>query len=247
MKIFFIILISVLTFSTLSTAQCYEDRHNTGIDNAWVSCERSINPNASRGMSHWLLYDFGESYNLAETAYWNFNDPSKLSSNIREIVIDYSLDGENWSEWGTYVLDQATGSTLYLGTDGPDLSGVTAQYILITAIDNYGGDCYGLSEIKFNIGELVATDETPQELGELLTFPNPTSGLTNLHFSSHVNTEVYILVSDISGKMLRKSTLQVRKGAIEYALDLSEFQSGTYIISVKTDGQVISSEITLIK
>jgi hypothetical protein len=240
--------IVIFVISHLGMAQCFDNRHNTGIDNAWLSCEASPNPNVVRGMSHWIMYDLGEPYSLEETAYWGFNDPERLSNNIREIVIDYSLDGLNWTEWGTYTLEQAPGSTLYLGDEGPDLTGITTQYLLITAIDNYGGDCYGMSEIRFNVGDLISSSEDLiTDLEEIVAFPNPTSGLTGLQFTSLVDSDGSIIISDLSGKNLMNRKIILRKGIINHSIDLSDYQSGNYVISVKTENQIVSTEVTLIK
>jgi len=71
---------------------------------------------------------------------------------FKEIAIDYSVDGTNWSEIGTFQLPEATGATDYQGINGLDLSGHSARYILITAISNWDdGACAGLSEVRFEV------------------------------------------------------------------------------------------------
>ena len=132
-------------------AQCYIDRHNTTWYDAWVSCTPAPSPNMVRGEGHWLLYNLGDLYQLGSAQFWNANDPSSLQNGLKNIVIDYSLDGANWTEWGTHTLSQGTGKNYYEGETVPGLGEISARYILITAIDNYGGNCYSLSEVKLNI------------------------------------------------------------------------------------------------
>lgn len=146
-----LLFISILFVQQTLTAQCYLDRHNTTWYDAWTSCETSPNPNAAREDSHWLQYDLGHFYLLKNSQFWNANRPEHLQNGLKDVVIDVSLDGENWTEWGTYTLSQATGKNIYEGEVGPDFSEVLARYVLITAIDNHGGDCYSLSEMKINV------------------------------------------------------------------------------------------------
>lgn len=130
------------------------DNHSNSPDDAWTSCQEQQSPNANRGMGHWIQYDFGQTYTLNSSQVWNYNGAGATGQGFQNVVIDYSLDGINWTELGTYNWAQATGSTDYNGFLFGDLNGVVARYLLITAIDNFdGGDCFGLSEISFSAVE----------------------------------------------------------------------------------------------
>lgn len=144
-------IISILLTQQILTAQCYLDRHNTTWYDAWTSCETSPNPNTARDDSHWLQYDLGHFYVLKNSQFWNSNRPEFLQNGLKDIVIDISLDGENWIEWGEYSLAQATGENIYEGEIGPHFSDAMARYVLITALDNHGGDCFSLSEMRINV------------------------------------------------------------------------------------------------
>ena len=61
------------------------------------------------------------------------------------------MDSETWQLVDTFYLNQSDASGFYEGDFVADIGGRTGNYILITALDNYGGDCYGLSEIKFGL------------------------------------------------------------------------------------------------
>ncbi len=164
-------------------AQCSENTHSNTTGEGWVSCSPSTNPNPIRGTSHWLQYDFGEVYALGSTFVWNSNEVGQTDRGLQNIVIDYSLDGTTWTEWGTYTLLQATGMNDYLGTEGPDLTGVNAQYLLITAIDNFGDSCYGLAEVRFDLNSNEGPPQTVQ-LQVLLEGAHATSGT----MSTELNT-----------------------------------------------------------
>lgn len=148
MKNIIIIIIVLFAFAKMSIGQCNMDRHNTNAFDGWVSCTMAPNPNAANGNSHWILYDLGENKNLYTSQFWNINHPSHLDWGIRTIRVEHSLDNANWTSLGDFTFPQAPGQSIYEGFEGPDFEAVTARYILLTAINNYGGSCSGFGELK---------------------------------------------------------------------------------------------------
>lgn len=135
----------------LSYSQCATD--------AWLSCDTAANPHPARQAGHWIMYDFGYVYALGQSQVWNYNDLLNHDNGLRDIVIDYSLDGVNWQEWGTWTLQEATGLPDYGGQNGPHFSGIEARYLLITGLSNWGGACYGMAELKIELGNECVLQE----------------------------------------------------------------------------------------
>lgn len=52
---------------------------------------------------------------------------------------------------GSYEFPQGIGQAIYGGFEGFDFGGEYARYVVITANNNWGGSCYGLAEVKFNL------------------------------------------------------------------------------------------------
>ena len=133
-------------------AQCNAAAYSTNEKDSWLSCQVSANPNSIRGNSHWLRYDLGYVYGLRTTKFWNYNVANFTDKGFKQIAIDYSLDGVNWTEAGTFQLPEAAGNADFEGTNGLDLSGITARYLIITALSNWNnGNCAGLSEVRFEV------------------------------------------------------------------------------------------------
>ncbi|MEM8585929.1 MAG: discoidin domain-containing protein, partial [Bacteroidota bacterium] len=149
-KIIFALVILFLHEGIL-TAQCFTADASIW-ENTWASCSASENPKSEYGQSHWIQYDLGFERRLSKSWIWNTNDPNELDQGFKDVHIDYSLDGQSWTYWGQMTFPQGTGTAVYGGFPGPDLVGIQARHILITAIDNYGDpSCYGLAEVKFNL------------------------------------------------------------------------------------------------
>ena len=153
------VITSVLLCGITSHAQCDTLRHNNTWFDGWISCEASANPNAARGDGHWIQYDFGQQYSLFDLRVWNMNAPDLLDYGMQNVVIDISSDGVTWTEYGQYVFTQAPGDSRYEGDEVMSFDSTIAQHVLITAIDNYGGTCYGLSEIRIRAQDLCPEDK----------------------------------------------------------------------------------------
>lgn len=100
-----------------------------------------------------FLFDIGHIEKLGELYFWNYNDTEDTESGLKEVEISVSEDNETYSEPVAYTLSMASGEEGIEATnteDGSavDFEGVCGRYIKIKAVSNYGGDGYGLSEIR---------------------------------------------------------------------------------------------------
>lgn len=148
--------LTIVQLNIIAQDNCYQNSHSNSQDDAWLSCSISANPNNLRANGHWILYDLGFTYSITTTHFWNYNVNGQSGYGMKDIYIDYSLNGNNWNNAANFQLSQANANNNYLGEIGPDLGGINARYILITAANNWGGSCTGLSEVRFNLGQQCA-------------------------------------------------------------------------------------------
>lgn len=144
-----VIILIALNIHVSYSQYCLEDRHTTNITDAWLSCQKTVNPNNVSGNSHWILYNFDSVRSLYETTIWNINHPDYINNGVKRIRIDYSMDKINWTFWGEVNIAKAEARSDYLGELGPDFNGLSARHVLITVMETYGDMiCAGFSEIK---------------------------------------------------------------------------------------------------
>ena len=133
--------------------QCV-DNSNYWIE-SWKSCSTSPNPNPARGMSNWLLFEFEEEQAIGTTQIWNANKQGESGLGAKEVYIDVSIDGINWTQVGTdkFTWPQGNEALDYEGFEGPDLSSFGfIQKVLITVLNNHDDSgCVSIAEFKFNI------------------------------------------------------------------------------------------------
>ncbi len=150
-NIFLIFITCLFYFSNLQ-AQCID---NGNVWNkSWESCQVSASPNPNRGTTHWLLYEFDEAQNIDSTYIWNANKTGESQNGLKNVIIDYSVDGNTWTELGSFTFPQATELTDYEGFLGPNFGGVFIKKILITIVSTHGdGTCASIAELQFQVNK----------------------------------------------------------------------------------------------
>lgn len=218
-------------------AQAYPERHSNVSDDAWLSGTATQSPNAIRGVVHWIRYDLGETYSLHQSKFWNINTPGLTNAGANFMIIDYSIDGITWFEWGRYTLPQSAGSTFYEGVAGPDFSGLVARYVLINVISNHGNSTLtGIAEVKIDVTPAtVAVKDNLLKDVEMVALPNPFSSQTviNIQGSEHLSGLSY-RCTDASGRLVANGKIHGKE--IEFIG--TGLSSGIYYFSVIHPGGI---------
>ncbi len=110
-----------------------------------------------------FTFAFSEIVPLGYMYIWNYNANGALDDGMKDVKIQYSLDKENWFDLGggDYTLARALesenvrygGNSANNQNDGYrtpiNFGGLSVKYVRIIPQSNYGGDGYGLSEVRF--------------------------------------------------------------------------------------------------
>ncbi len=65
-------------------------------------------------------------------------------------------------------------------------------------------------------------------------FPNPTNGKLNIQWTEKTAEKGTLKVSDLTGREVYNATINMNEGTGSYAVDLSEFSNGLYLVKIKT-------------
>jgi len=121
------------------------DQHSTQPDDMWLG----LPPD---GESIWLQYEFDRVYKLTELWVWNYNVLFELALGfgLKDVTVEYSVDGADWIALGDFEFAQAPAGESYAHNTTIDLKGIAAKYVRLTINSNWGVlPQYGLSEIRF--------------------------------------------------------------------------------------------------
>jgi len=238
----FLLTLGFLTVTVLLNAQCSTDRHSNHPSDSWQSCSASLLPDGSTETGHWIMYDLGAEYFITDLHYWNYNVFGSTENGFQNVEIRTSLDFSTWESAGSYTLEQAQANNQYLGED-LELTGFAARYVLLLAQSNYGGDCYGISEIRFNLGTappISGIEDEGTNLG-LRLYPNPNNG----HFRVDLrgSTGTHLNVIDLFGRIVFSQSIDE---ADVLSIRLKDRPVGTYFVQL-IDGTFVRTEKILIK
>jgi hypothetical protein len=128
--------------------------------------ERDVWLSGTEPLGAWIQYEFDKAYILHQMWVWNSNQTveSFLGFGLRDVAIDYSTNGTDYTTLGTtHEFARAPGTAGYAHNTTIDFAGVRAKYVKLTANSNWGGIMpqYGLSEVRFFQIPVSARDPYP--------------------------------------------------------------------------------------
>ncbi|MEZ4910366.1 MAG: T9SS type A sorting domain-containing protein [Saprospiraceae bacterium] len=263
-KIFFQFVLIAFTMHMIN-AQPFLDRHATNITDAWLSCQATQNPVRERGISHWIMYDVGKVISFGKSTIWNFNVPERVNSydleawsldtlvgstrdGIREFFVDVSLDKINWTEVGMFTLPEANASSFYEGFAELDFENSLGRYLVFTPITNYGGKCFGLSEVRIETSKPTSvTDEVTAKSEKIMDIiPNPAVSYFDLHLYNHVEGRASLLISDMQGRIMHSEYLDVKDKVFTHRVKLGDLHTGMYSCTVISGNSVVVKKLEII-
>ncbi|MCH8192584.1 MAG: hypothetical protein IIA65_01035 [Planctomycetes bacterium] len=153
--------------NTINGSGLLDDLHGTSAGDMWIS----------GGIPATVEYAFDRAYRLHELWVWNSNQLIEgfVGFGAKDVVIEHSLDGENWSILeGVGPLAQAPGAAGYAHNITIDLGGAVARHVRMT-IDSVQGIApqASLSEVRFFFIPTVASKPNP-ETGATAVAPDVT-------------------------------------------------------------------------
>lgn len=236
------LVLSLFALTQCVHAQCSTDQHSNHPEDSWQSCSASLLPDGSAETAHWILYDLGVDYYITNLHYWNYNVYGSTENGFQNVEIRVSEDYNTWSTVGTFSLEQAMANNQYLG-ETLAVDGFSARYVLLIAHSNYGGDCYGISEVRFDLGdepEPTGLDSAAAANGINL-FPNPSNGNFRVDLREYNGTELNVM--DVYGRVLL--TKDVNESDF-VNVNLKGQSSGAYFVQL-IDGNSVRTEKVLLK
>lgn len=223
-------------WSQSSYSQCREDN---SWEDVWTSCQTSPSPNPIRTQSHWLQYDLGHLYPLASLHIWNANQPDLTDRGIREMILDYSEDGQAWTEWGMIQVPQAPGKNYYSGFQVADFGVLRARYLLFTVTQSWGAsDCVSLHEVSMKVAPFPLPEDQ-----QIWLYPNPSREQVTVRFEMNEWENIQLDVLTLIGQSVWHEELSVERGEHRHLIHTGDLVPGVYLVYVRgRGGRVIGVE-----
>lgn len=134
------------------------DRHSTLPTDMWMT---------DGATPAWIEFEFDQVYKVHEMWVWNSNQAieSFLGFGVKDVTIEYSLDGQAWSTLENVPeFAKASGLATYASQTTVSFDGVQARFVKLTINANWGGLAQtGLSEVRFFYVPLQAFYPVPAD------------------------------------------------------------------------------------
>ncbi len=133
------------------------DEHSIESGDMWLASP------AADGATY-IEYEFDAVLKLHQMLVWNYNVQFELmlGFGLKDVTVEYSENGTDWTVLGDVQFNQATATAAYTANTTVDFGGVAAKYVRLTVNSGYGmlGQ-YGLSEVRFLYVPVTARDPEP--------------------------------------------------------------------------------------
>jgi len=147
--------------NTINGSGLVDGLHSRESEDMWLST-------AEEPGQAWIQYEFDKPYKLDKMLVWNYNGTSILTNyGLKEVTVEYSLDADNWMQLDNVPeFAQGPGANDYAYDTTVPFNEVTAKYVRLTAVSNWGGGVsffnrYGLSEVEFKYIPVSARQPSP--------------------------------------------------------------------------------------
>ena len=119
----------------------------------------------TKGSSKEINIDLNGRYPISKIGIYNYNDPNELNAGVKELEVLYSDNAYDYTSIGTFTIDKASGSENEKVSKIIECNNIQAQFIKIKYLSNYGSKDFGLSEIRFVMGNGVVSEPNIQYTG----------------------------------------------------------------------------------
>ncbi|MHC4521054.1 MAG: LamG-like jellyroll fold domain-containing protein, partial [Planctomycetota bacterium] len=119
-----------------------EGEHSVDADDMWLAV-----PGAE---PLWIEFAFGRVYKLHEMMVWNYNVMFELvlGFGLKDVTVEHSTDGVDWTVLGDAELAQGTALPDYTANTTVEFGGVAAKFVRLTVNSGHGPmGQFGLSEV----------------------------------------------------------------------------------------------------
>jgi hypothetical protein len=134
------------------------DEHSIDASDMWLA--------TPGGDPLWIQFEFDKVYKLYELLVWNYNVQFEmvLGFGVKDVTVEYSEDGSDWTVLGDVELARGIARTGYTANTTVDLQGVPAKYVRLNVNSGWGmlGQ-YGLSEVRFTYVPVQAREPQPAD------------------------------------------------------------------------------------
>lgn len=156
-----------------------------------------------------------------------------------------STNGVTYTKVYSYTLPTAASGEFRYNADNIYLIGMVSEY----DADTKKRSILNVEEVKLtsNPETIVSIKELTSNDIRLTVFPNPTTDVCYLNYTTTSNEFVTVNVFNALGELVYIETKNVNTGNVTHELNLKELNAGNYIVQVSFKNNTVTKKLTIIK
>lgn len=156
-----------------------------------------------------------------------------------------STNGVTFTKVYSYTLPTAASGEFRYNADNIYLIGMVSEY----DADTKKRSILNVEEVKLtsNPETIVSIKELTSNDIRLTVFPNPTTDVCYLNYTTTSNEFVTVNVFNALGELVYIETKNVNTGNVTHELNLKELNAGNYIVQVSFKNNTVTKKLTIIK
>lgn len=174
-----------------------------------------------------------------DNSYIRLNWATSLEIDNKGFDVERSTDGVHFTKIGWVDGNGNSTQTIAYKFNDNSVLANTVYYYRLKQIDFDGDEEYS------SIVSAMIKDGNGFALNEL--YPNPATDKVTIEVSAEAKQPVVIKVFDILGQIVGEQQWQLNTGSNKLELDLVEFASGTYSVSIFSGNQYITKKLVISK
>ncbi|KQT16835.1 hypothetical protein ASG31_10680 [Chryseobacterium sp. Leaf404] len=210
----------------------------TGRDNVTLTVSTAAGPfTVSSQNTTGIVWNAGQS----QTITWNVANTNAAPVNTANVTILLSLDGGLTFPQTLVASTPNNGS--YTFTLPPGLGISSTARIMVKAIDNV---FLNVNTTNFTVNSTLGVNDLEKAEDGFVVYPNPSNGIFTIETKAKNGFSYSVFTAD--GRLAApKKEVKGNATVISEKVNLSELQTGVYIMKVDKDGQQISKKLIINK
>lgn len=97
------------------------------------------------------------------------------------------------------------------------------------------------------LGDCVTKTQQVSANNSFSLYPNPTSGMLTIEVLASLNAQSELYVLDVNGRIIQSEQIEMLAGYFYHEVDLTALPSGVYMVSLKTEENVYTERIQIVR
>jgi hypothetical protein len=246
------------TFVSLGLTRAYQLNNDiTFLDRAIKNIRYSVQPgqitngrwvdghNANSRYHSIIIQNIVPTIQLIPTLNIYKNTLDTMTYKAVKNLVDYSYNCNSATGYRWLIKSYGLGLSIIPQSLKDSITDLIGKHINQSAANGKYLDVPTMGEYLELLSSFSGLDEInlPNDL-KLNIFPNPTCHITNLTFNISAPENITLSLFNINGQLLKIIDVgQKSKGTCRYQIDLSDFTSGVYVITLQTNKSKYSKKI----